>query len=224
MLSIGPKSCRFKKIPDQGMAMLSGDAFRVILHPKNRFLFVRESHDKAIIRSGGYVQAGGETLFLCDQRVIACGGIGGGDSFKQARSIMRDARCFPMQRDGGADDFAAKGLCDGLMPEAYAQKGDGMFRRRNNKREANSRVIGVARAGGDKKPRRIFAQDIGNAALIVAIDLDRRAAIAQILDDIICKAIVIVDQGYHGFVMTFYVMKCKGNEELSHSVEDFNVA
>ena len=110
---------------------------------------------------------------------------------------MFDVIGFAM--DGfGLDDFAAKGLTDSLMAEADAEEGRITLGGGLDEVEANAGMVGIAGAGGDEDAFGFFREDLIDGDFVIAIDLGFDAQIAQILDQVVGKAVVIVDQRNHG--------------------------
>ncbi len=95
---------------------------------------------------------------------------------------------------GGADDFAAKGLTDCLMTKADAQKGHVIFRSFLDQGKADTGVIGVAWAGRDHDTCGGGFKHIIDTDLVIAMDNSLDAQVAEILDQVIGEAVIIIDQ------------------------------
>src|ERR1700694_2290075 len=95
------------------------------LDPENRPRLVRHGHDGAIFRLGVDDEVGGKRIAFDDERVIARRSHWRRASSEQPRVCVSHVGHFAMTRPGAANDAAAEGLADRLMPEAYAEERNG---------------------------------------------------------------------------------------------------
>lgn len=94
----------------------------------------------------------------------------------------------------GADDFAAEGLTDGLMAEADAEQGQVMFGSFLDEREADARMVGVAWAGGNDDAFGGSFENCIDADLVITMNNSLDTQIAEILDQVVGEAVIIIDQ------------------------------
>lgn len=92
----------------------------------------------------------------------------------------------------GANHITAKGLTDGLVAQADAEDRqlagevqDGL--------DGDPGLARRARARGDDDALGLEGFDLGDGHFIVANDLDLGAQLAQVLDDVVGKGVVVVD-------------------------------
>lgn len=110
---------------------------------------------------------------------------------------MGDGGEFAVHRLRRADDVAAEGLADGLVTEADAEE-RGVLGAADDF-EADAGVVRIARAGGDDDAGGFAGEEFIHRNFIVAEDFDFVTEIAEILDQVPGKAIVIVDEREHSF-------------------------
>jgi len=100
------------------VAMFGRDAFGVKLNAVDGQAFMGKTHDGAIFCGGGDVQAIGQAFALDHKGVVARGLKGGRKAGKDAGVLMLNGAHFAMHDFLGLNDFAAKGLTNGLVPKA----------------------------------------------------------------------------------------------------------
>ena len=97
-----------------------------------------------------------------------------------------------MHQPVGDDDAPPEGLPDRLMPEAHAENGDGA-REAHHGAEADARLVRRARTGRDHDALGIEAGDTAHIVGVVQHDLAGGPQGLQILDEVVGKRVVIVD-------------------------------
>lgn len=116
---------------------------------------------------------------------------------KDAFAIVVDRRYFSMERLRRADHFAAKNLPDGLMPQTDTQKRYGTIGAGGDQVQTNAGMIRVRRAGGNKHGIGCACQCDFHRDLVIAVDFNVLSQIAQILDQIVGKTVIIIDKQDH---------------------------
>src|SRR5262245_54953194 len=155
-----------------------------------------QPHDE-IAGFGGYHEILRQALALHDQGVIARNLKSPRQGAEYALAGMADRRELAVHRLRRADNVATVGLADGLMAEADAQ--DRHFGPRLcDQLEANAGLVGGAGAGRQDDPLRGQLQDLDDRNFIVAEHLAACAELAQVVHEIIGKAVIVIDQDQHG--------------------------
>ena len=183
------------------MAVIGGDAFGVKLDSVYGVVLVLQAHDDAVFGFGGDIQRIRQAVPFHNQGMVARGRERGRQVFEHAFSCVQDVGDFAVHGRGCADDPAAENLADALMAETDAEKRDVAVGAGLDKGGADAAVVRIAGAGGNHDAGRAFGQDIPDADLIVSVDAHILPQVAQILDEVVGEAVIIVDQGdAHGFV------------------------
>src|ERR1700722_8165964 len=110
-----------EEIPQQQMAMLGSDAFRMKLYPVNGKPLVSKSHDQSVVGIGGRSELRRQALALNHERMITRGFERRIDAAKNPAAVVTDVGKLAMNRLGRAHDLAAERLTDHLMAEADAE-------------------------------------------------------------------------------------------------------
>src|SRR5579859_1618669 len=97
-----------EEIAQQSMAVLGGDAFRMELNANDRQFLMRQPHDQPVLGPGGDLERGGQAFTLDDQRMIAGGEKGRGQTGEQAGAGVMHLAGLAMHRRGCAHHFAAE--------------------------------------------------------------------------------------------------------------------
>lgn len=189
-------SLQFQKIGQQLFSGAGENGFRVELNPFDFRFLVTQPHDEPVRRSRGNFKAGGQRRALHNQRMIARGEKGIGKPGKNCLAIVSDRACFAMHDDGRSNHFPAKSLPDGLMAEADSQDRN-PFGKFFDQLDANPRFGGSFRAGRNHDAVGRHSLDFIDRRLIVAADLDLCAQLPEVLDQVVGKRIVIVDDEDH---------------------------
>ena len=177
--------------------MFGGDAFGVELHAFDRQVTVAQPHDRAIGQPGCDLKAGRQRRAVNDQAVIA----GGGERRRQAREnaltcVVHRAH-LAVNDLMAAHHIAPEGLTNRLMPQTHAKQRNARLGSSKRQGQANSRRRWVARAGGQHNC--LWSQGHGRLHIhrIVAHHADIRPQLAQIMHEVVGKAVVVVDQKQH---------------------------
>ena len=97
----------------------------------------------------------------------------------------------------GADDLAAEGLADRLVAEADADERRAGLGGGGDQREADAGVVGGAGAGGEQDGGGAHRHRRLHVDLVVAADLRVGPELAQVVEEVVGEAVVIVDQEQH---------------------------
>src|SRR5258708_13366256 len=101
-----------------------------------------------------------------------------------------------MHGPGRADDTPPVSLSNGLMPEAYA-KGGARGAERPDGLHRDARLRRRARSRREHQRRRRKGGDVVDRDGIVAPNVDVRAKLAEVLDEIVRERIVVIDDEDH---------------------------
>ena len=115
------------------------------LHALDVELAVAQAHDLALGGPRADLEARRERRALDDERVVARRLEGAGEPREEAAAVVQDGRGLAVHQAPGADDAAAEGLPDGLVPEAHAEDGQ-LAAERCDSRERDARLVRRARA------------------------------------------------------------------------------
>src|SRR6202161_3916771 len=110
-----------KEIPQEQMAMLGSDAFRMKLHAVNRKPLVGKSHDQSVVGIRSRSELGRQAFALNHERMITRGFERRIDAAKNPAAVVTDFGKLAVDRPGRAHDLAAKRLADRLVAEADAE-------------------------------------------------------------------------------------------------------
>ena len=140
-----------------------------------------------IARQGGIVRA------LDRERMVARGRQRRRKVGENAAAVVDDRRHLAVHHALRANDLPAERLADRLVAEAYAQdrnpSGEAL-----DQRHRNPGLAGRARPGRDDDLFRLPRRDLLESERVVAMDVNVRAQLAEILDEVVGEAVVVVDQ------------------------------
>ena len=196
-----PRSLQLQKIRDQPFALVGENTFGMELHAFDGEFFVAQAHNhaRAVVFSGvrADFEFGGQMIIRHDQRVVAGGGHRGGDAVKDGAAIVLDATRLTVHQFFGSYDFPAEGFAQSLVSEANAQYRN-LAGKVANQFDADAGLVRSAGARRDDDAVGTKSFDIGNAQLIVAADFDFGAQLSEILNEVVGKGVVIVEDEDHG--------------------------
>src|SRR5690242_10574490 len=104
---------------------------------------------------------------------------------------------FPMHEFGSAYHVATESFSDRLVSQANTEQRD-LAGKMANKLHADPALLWSAGRGRDQNSFRAHRLDFGNRDLIVAPYHRVRAQFTPILDQVVCKRIVVVENKDHG--------------------------
>src|SRR5262245_4204760 len=188
-------ACQFEEVGEQRMAMLGGDAFGMELHAMHRVPLVRQPHDQSLA-GGGDDEIVGQTVAINDQGMIARHLELLRQRLEHAGADVANGRELAMHRLRRAHDAATIGLANGLMAEAHAEDWNRRAHR-SDQLQADAGLVWRARTGRQYDALGCQLKHIGDGNLVVAVDLTARPKLAQEVDEIVGKAVVVIDQHQH---------------------------
>jgi hypothetical protein len=206
-----PSPGLLQEVAQHRVAVLGEDALGVELHALDRQLLVAHAHDLAVLGPGSDLQHLGAARALDGQRVVAVHRELRGQPSEHALLRGGDDAGLAVHELLRANDLAAKGRTNALVPQTHAQDGqlagkvlDGSHRDTGFQRRA--------RAGRDHHAIRCARSDALDGDLVVAEHLHIRAQLAEVLDDVVGEAVVVVDhQELHGW------LPCEGARRRANS-------
>ncbi len=167
------------------------------LHAVDRFRAVLQTHDSAVVQPSGDFEVVWKSIAVDNQRMIACGGQRRGQVFEDAFAIVVHLAEFTVNDVIGAHDFATKGLSDGLMAKADAQKRSVRFGGGFGQGKANACLVGVTWTGAKDDAAGIKGHCRLNIERIIAVNRAFGPQFAQEMNQVEGEAVVIVDQKQH---------------------------
>src|ERR1039457_1436851 len=153
-------------------------------------------HDLAIFYPGVNLQALREGGALHHKRVIAGSLKRIGQSTEQLLAVMMDGRGLAMHQGDAAHDIASEGCPDGLMAKTDAQDGD-LSGEMCNAGDGNAGLFGRAGAGRDDEASGLKRFYFRQGDSVVAVNLHIFTKLAEVLNDVIGKGVVVVDHQQH---------------------------
>src|SRR5262245_40814023 len=117
-----------EEVPQDQMAVLGGDAFRMELNAVDGKCPMGEPHDQPVTRFGVDCELWRQPCAFDHQGMVARGFERTIDSTKDAITLVMDFRELAVHQDRRTHDLAAEGLADGLVTQAHAQDGNGSGR------------------------------------------------------------------------------------------------
>jgi hypothetical protein len=155
-----------------------------------------QSHDFPLLRNGGDLQLGRDGI-IDDQRVITHGFKGRWNTFENSLAVMCDVGCLAVHQALGPVHSAAEDCTQALVTETNAKHGD--FAAEVSDGIGGNAIIldRLARSGGDHQVRRVEGDELVHRDLVVTKDSDIRAQLAEVLDQVIGKGVVVIDKHQH---------------------------
>jgi hypothetical protein len=116
---------------------------------------------------------------------------------ENASTVVLDRGRATVHEALGPNDMPAESLTDGLVTETYTKdwnfSADGI-----DSGETNAGLVWGARTRGQHYPVRLFFEDSVWRDLIVLDDANRRAELAQVLDEVVRERVVVIDDEQRG--------------------------
>src|SRR5579862_1879088 len=217
------RDLHLKKVANHLPAVFGQHALGMKLHALDGQRLVAHAHNdrRAVLvgRSGGDGEIGGKGIFFDDQGVVARAGQRRGESGKDAFSIVVYGTGFAVHQVLGTDNFAAEGFADRLVAEAYAQDG-GLAGHVADERNQDPRFAGCAGTGGKQNAIRVQCFDVFHGELVVAADFNPGSKLAQVLDKVVGKRVVVVEDEDH---VNFSVARRRSTTDTHGAILPINV-
>ena len=157
---------------------------------------VTQAHDLVVIGPRRDLQFVGARLALDHQGVVARRFESLFDVAKNAFAVVRNGRCLAVHEFLGRDDLAAERLPYALMSETHAEQWD-LAGERLDHIEGNPGFVRIAGTGRYDDSCRCEFLDLGRRNLVIAMHAHVGAELAEILDEVVGKRIVVVDHQQH---------------------------
>ena len=158
---------------------------------------VHHALDDAVLAGGGDFQRGrhafgrdGEGMIARRLEIVV-------QAAEHAFAGVMDARQLAVHRLGRAHDLAAIGLADGLMAQAHAQDRHAAVRL-CDQLQADARLVGGAGPGRQHDAFGLQRQRLARGQRVIALDPHLRAQLAQIVEQVVGEAVIVIDQKDHG--------------------------
>src|SRR5438132_1226036 len=146
-------------------------------------------------------ELGRERPGLHHERVIAHAGEGARDPGEQLVPFVHDGAGLAMHQPPGPAYPCAERLADRLVPEAHAQDRELPGQRFHEGHEDP----GIGRRTGARREdcgAGLQGQHVRDAERVVAVNDGLRAQLTQILDQVVCERVVVVEHEQHGENLT----------------------
>src|SRR6185369_2950072 len=169
---------------------------RMKLNSFDRILTVPQSHYQPVRRRSRHLEYIGQAFLFDDEGVIACRLKSVRQATKDCHGVVTDLGCLAVHKSLGANYTPAECFANRLVPKTNA-KYRNLFGKCANNRDTYARVRGHAGPGRNHDPLGFQFADLIHRDRVVAIDLRISAKLAQILDQVVGKGIVIVDDQDH---------------------------
>ena len=151
----------------------------------------------AVFRGAGRDhELGGERLLRHNQGMVASTGERRFEPGEDALAVVSNRAGFAVHQVAGADDLTAECFADGLVTQADAENRH-FPGHVANERNQNSRIGRSAGAGREQDALRLQRLDLFHGQFVVAIDLNLRAQLSQVLDKVVGERVVVVENKNH---------------------------
>ena len=148
--------------------------------------------------AGGDFKLLGQALLGDDEGVVAGAGHRRGNAGEDGLAVVGDLAGLAVHQLRRADDVAAKGRADGLVPQTHAEDRNArasILRQQRevlDQRNGYARVLRGAGAGRDEDAGWSQRLNFARRQLIVAADEHLRAQLAHVLDQVVGEGVVVV--------------------------------
>src|SRR3954454_16328935 len=191
LVGVGLCPPTLQEVPQEPLAGLREHRLGVELDALGGQAAVADAHEDAAAVGGG-LQLVGQALGRDHERVVAPDRQRVGQAGVDALAVMGDVGGLAVDRVVGGDGCAER-LPHRLMPQADAEGGHAGLGEAAGDREADAGLVRRARAGRDHDALVGSLEQPVGVGLVVADDLDVRAQLAEVLDEVVGEAVVVVD-------------------------------
>src|SRR5580693_275086 len=179
-----------EEVGEQLLALFGEHRLGVELHALGRQLSVAQRHQHtAAVR--GRLQAVGQAL-VDDQRVVATHCQRRAEALEDRAPVVLDRRCLAVHRLVESHGSPER-LRERLVAEADAERGDARFWQSPRDFERDARLVRRARSRRDHAAPVSTVEQLLNTRAIVAHRPYLTTQLAEILDEVVRKGVVIVD-------------------------------
>ena len=179
-----------EEIPQQALPLRREDRFRVELDPGGGQGAVADGHHDLAV-GGGPLQVVGE-LRVGDQGVVAAGPQRVRQPGEDARAIVLDLGVLAVDRLA-ANRAPAERLDHRLVAEADAEGRHALLGKGARGLDRDPGLRRRAGTGRDHQSVGPSLEQLGDRRLVVAHNLDLRPELAEVLDEVVGEAVVVVD-------------------------------
>lgn len=178
--------------------MFRGNGFRVELDTMHRQFPVAQSHDRPVFKPRRHLKAVGDGVPVNHQRVVACCLKRRGKARKDTFARVVHHAHLAVHDFGMTHHRAAKCLPQCLMSQTDPHERGFCLGGGEGQRKANPGLIGIAGSGGQQDASRVHAHGLLNGDRIIAHHVHVDVKFAQIMNEIVGKAVVVIDEQQHG--------------------------
>jgi len=178
------------------------------LHALNREFLMSQAHDDAgsiFVRSpGADFEVAWQIVFGDDQGVITGCGHRRRQSAKDGFAIVFDLAGFAVHQILRADHFSSKGRANRLMAEADSEERHFVLSPARKMADDVNADAGFLRSAGPRRNNdalRMHRFDRVHGHLVVAANFDLLAQFTEILDKVVSKRIVVIEDEDHDFIV-----------------------
>src|SRR5690606_3983954 len=180
--------------------MFGEDRFRMELHPFDIECLVAQAHDLVhaavvMLRPGSDLKTVWQRLFFNDQRMVTRRGKRTRQAAEHTLAFVIDRRGLAVHHLARTHHFAAEYLAHALVAKADAENRQ-LAGEVLDCRHRDAGFVRRARAGRNHQPVRRDLFDLFKSDLVIAVHQHLGAQFLQVLDDVVGKAVVIVDHQY----------------------------
>lgn len=176
--------------------MFSENAFGMELNTPDGMRFVADAHDFSLIAPSRHFETIRHTVGLNDQGMITRRFEGSRQSLKQFLAVMFHRRSLSMHHAMIDHHVCSVGVTDALMSQADTERGN-VGAEFANDLVAEPGFPWGTRAGGNQNSFRFHPRNALQRDLVVAMHFQFHPHFTQILDQIECERVVIVDNEDH---------------------------
>ena len=191
-----PTSASARKFLQDAVAVLGLDALGMELDAVDRQARVAQAHDRAVGGARIDLELGRHGLGLGRQRMVAGGGERRRQVGEHAGPVVLDRAQLAVHHLPRAADRGAERLGDRLVAEADAQDRDAAGGGADQ-RQRDAGAVGIAGPGRDHDRVGRHGDRILHRQRVVAVDDGLGPELAQIVDEVVGEAVVVIDQEQH---------------------------
>ena len=191
-----------QEVANHLVAAVGEHALGMELNALNRQGAVTEAHDHrpgacGLRRASRDGEHGRERLFFNDEGVVASAGERGGQAGEDAFAVVLDGAGFAVHERARADHLAAESFTDRLVSQTDAEDGR-LAGHVADERDENAGLMRRAGARRKQNALRLESLDLLDCQFVIAIDRDLCTQFPKVLDKVVRKRIVIVEDKDHG--------------------------
>src|SRR6267143_5932374 len=178
------------------------------LHTLNREILMSQAHDDAgsvFVRSPcADFQIARQILLGDDQRMIAGRSHGRRQAAKDGLAIVFDLTGFAVHQVLRANHLPAEGCANGLVSEADSEQRHislALARKMADQFNTDARFLRSAGSGRKHDAFGVHRLDLSHGHFVIAANLYLRAQFAKVLDEVVSKRVVVIEDEDHKFIV-----------------------